>query len=231
MATSNEAFDPHDESSWYHVRMNRQDATDLLMKEREAGVFLVRDSATIAGDLVLCVREDNRVSHYIINKLQRGEKTVFKIGDQEFDDIPALLSFYRLHYLDTTPLIRPASKHFKVVAKFDFDGKDEEDLPFRKGDILTVIREDEEGWWTARNREGREGSIPVPYVQRRTLPAYARVIKERVPNQYDKSALPLRIGDRIMVTRTNPNGEWEGEIDGRKGYFPFNYVEWEDVVD
>ena len=36
------------------------------MSEREGGVFLVRDSATIQGDYVLCVREDSKVSHYII---------------------------------------------------------------------------------------------------------------------------------------------------------------------
>ena len=42
--------------SWYFGPMSRQDATDLLMAEREGGVFLVRDSTTIMGDYVLCVR-------------------------------------------------------------------------------------------------------------------------------------------------------------------------------
>lgn len=36
--------------------MSRQEATDMLMAEHEAGIFLVRNSATISGDLVLCVR-------------------------------------------------------------------------------------------------------------------------------------------------------------------------------
>ena len=103
--------------------MSRQDATDLLMTEREGGVFLVRDSATIQGDYVLCVREDSKVSHYIINKIQQGEQTRYRIGDQMFTDLPSLLNFYKLHYLDTTPLIRPAPKRVeKVLAKYDFDG-------------------------------------------------------------------------------------------------------------
>lgn len=42
--------------SWYFGSMSRQDATDLLLNEREGGVFLVRDSTTILGDFVLCVR-------------------------------------------------------------------------------------------------------------------------------------------------------------------------------
>ena len=40
-----------------------------------------------------------------------------------FTDLPSLLNFYKLHYLDTTPLIRPAPKRVeKVVGKYDFDG-------------------------------------------------------------------------------------------------------------
>ena len=41
-----------------------------------------------------------------------------------FTDLPALLNFYKVHYLDTTPLIRPAVKKVETVrAKFDFDGQ------------------------------------------------------------------------------------------------------------
>ena len=68
-------------------------------------------------------REDNKVSHYIINKIQQGDQTRYKIGDQMFTDLPALLNFYKVHYLDTTPLIRPAPKRVeKVLAKYDFEG-------------------------------------------------------------------------------------------------------------
>ena len=54
----------------------------------------------------------------------------------------------------------------KYIAKFDFAGRDPEDLPFRRGDILTILQRDEDQWWTARNEEGDTGLIPVPYVQR-----------------------------------------------------------------
>lgn len=68
-------------------------------------------------------REDTKVSHYIINKIQQNDQIVFRIGDQQFSDLPELLAFYKLHYLDTTPLRRPAQKKIeKVIAKFDFDG-------------------------------------------------------------------------------------------------------------
>lgn len=52
---------------------------------------------------------------------QQNDQTRYRIGDQIFPDLPSLLNFYKVHYLDTTPLIRPASKRVeKVVAKFDF---------------------------------------------------------------------------------------------------------------
>lgn len=261
------SFDPHDRNSWYFGSMSRTDATDLLMAEREGGVFLVRDSSTIPGDFVLCVREDSKVSHYIINKIQQAEQTRFRIGDQMFVDLPNLLSFYKIHYLDTTPLIRPAVKRIeKVIAKYDFDGSDPDDLHFRKGEILTIVSKDEEQWWTARNSLGQTGSIPVPYVQKcedhlisepqrlnqvsspprqenpternascrtsniqqRRLPAYARVKQARVPNAYDKTALKLEVGDVVKVTKMNINGQWEGELNGKVGHFPFTHVEFID---
>ena len=42
--------------------------------------------------------------------------------------------------------------------------QDPDDLPFRKGEVLTVVSKDEEQWWTARNALGQTGSIPVPYI-------------------------------------------------------------------
>ncbi|KAH8256354.1 hypothetical protein KR032_003398, partial [Drosophila birchii] len=251
--------------SWYFGPMSRQDATETLMNERERGVFLVRDSNSIAGDYVLCVREDTKVSNYIINKVQQQDHYVYRIGDQSFDDLPKLLTFYTLHYLDTTPLRRPALKRVeKVQGKFDFVGSDQDDLPFHRGEVLTIIRKDEEQWWTARNSSGQIGQIPVPYIDRyeesmdenstpaphppvtgnllggntlkrtdlnRKLPAYARVKQSRVPNAYDKTALKLEIGDIIKVTKTNINGQWEGELNGRNGHFPFTHVEFVDDCD
>lgn len=68
-------------------------------------------------------REDSKVCHYIINKEEDGDETRYKIGDRCFSDLPSLLSFYKLHYLDTTPLVRPATKRLEhVIANYDFEG-------------------------------------------------------------------------------------------------------------
>ncbi|KAF5897568.1 adapter molecule crk, partial [Clarias magur] len=186
-------FDAEDRGSWYWGRLSRQEAVSLLQGQRH-GVFLVRDSITSPGDYVLSVSENSKVSHYIINSISNSRQSApglaasrFRIGDQEFDALPALLEFYKIHYLDTTTLIEPINKakysgigvastgpggvpqRFEeeyVRALFDFPGNDDEDLPFRKGDVLRVLEKPEEQWWNAQNSEGRVGMIPVPYVEK-----------------------------------------------------------------
>lgn len=39
-------------------------------------------------------------------------------------------------------------------------------MPFEKGEILLLIRKDEEQWWTAMNSDGRKGLVPVPYIEK-----------------------------------------------------------------
>uniref|UniRef100_A0A8C7XGN5 V-crk avian sarcoma virus CT10 oncogene homolog-like n=1 Tax=Oryzias sinensis TaxID=183150 RepID=A0A8C7XGN5_9TELE len=100
-------FDSSDRSAWYFGPVSRQEAQNRLQGQRH-GMFLVRDSSTCPGDYVLSVSENSKVSHYIINSLPSKR---FKIGDQEFENLPALLEFYKIHYLDTTTLIEPASRY------------------------------------------------------------------------------------------------------------------------
>lgn len=64
------------------------------------------------------------------------------------------------------------------------------------------------------------------YLLQRKLPAFARVKQTRVPNAYDKTALRLEVNDIIKVTKMNINGQWEGELNGRVGHFPFTHVEF-----
>ncbi|XP_062887786.1 crk-like protein [Mobula hypostoma] len=295
-------FESHDRASWYFGPLSRQEAQAKLQGQRH-GTFLVRDSTTCPGDYVLSVSENSKVSHYIINSLP-GK---FKIGDQEFEHLPGLLEFYKIHYLDTTTLIEPAARVAGPPASlgkavgpgpvqshvlvgpgpnssgedsaeyvrtlYDFPGNDVEDLPFKKGELLVIVEKPEEQWWSARNKDGRLGMIPVPYVEvvvksapqqqqapgyrnsssygipepahayaqpqtssplptganplptTQNGPVYARAIQKRVPCAYDKTALALEIGDIVKVTRMNISGQWEGEVNGRQGLFPFTHVQ------
>ncbi len=44
--------------SWYFGQLSRSETNELL-QDQESGTFLVRDSATLKGDFVLCVRYDD----------------------------------------------------------------------------------------------------------------------------------------------------------------------------
>jgi proto-oncogene C-crk len=158
-------FDADDKNSWYFGLISREEANSLLQSERDSGVFFVRDSTTIKGDFVLCVKEENKISHYIINKIQTGNVIHFRIGSEEFSSLPALLNFYKSHYLDTTSLMRPPLNRPKFITKYRFEGRDPDDLPFEKGEILILVRKDEEQWWTVRNDRGAMGLVPVPYIE------------------------------------------------------------------
>uniref|UniRef100_A0A8C7WL57 Tyrosine-protein kinase n=1 Tax=Oncorhynchus mykiss TaxID=8022 RepID=A0A8C7WL57_ONCMY len=56
----------------------------------------------------------------------------------------------------------------ECVAKYNFKGTTEQDLPFNKGDVLTIIVVTKDpNWYKAKNTAGQEGTIPANYVQKR----------------------------------------------------------------
>ena len=59
---------------------------------------------------------------------------------------------------------------------------------------------------------------------------YVRALHSFVPQQSQYSGsmatcLAFRAGERIRVLNRDPSGWWDGEIDGRRGWFPSNYVD------
>ncbi len=51
------------------------------------------------------------------------------------------------------------------VGKYDYGSGTDDELGFKKGDLLCIIRADEEDWWFARSKDtGKEGYIPSNHV-------------------------------------------------------------------
>ena len=44
------------------------------------------------------------------------------------------------------------------------------------------------------------------------------------PQQSNVTCLTFRAGQVIHVLNRDPSGWWDGELDGRRGWFPSNYV-------
>ena len=52
-----------------------------------------------------------------------------------------------------------------VVTLYDFTGRSNQELSFKKGDILQVTEKKFTDWWYGMDSDGRQGFIPVNYVE------------------------------------------------------------------
>lgn len=61
---------------------------------------------------------------------------------------------------------KPRPQVHYVTALFDFEGQNPEDLPFREGDRIRVVKKTEstDDWWDGE-LNGRTGQFPANYVQ------------------------------------------------------------------
>ena len=51
------------------------------------------------------------------------------------------------------------------VGKWDYDSRTDDDLSFKKGDLMYIIDTEDEDWWFARSlTTGKEGYIPSNHV-------------------------------------------------------------------
>nr|CAH7742179.1 unnamed protein product [Callosobruchus chinensis] len=84
--------------SWYHGKLSREDAEDLLKQESEKnGLFLVRDSISSIGDYVLSVIHNKEINHYQIRR--HVEDAFFSIDERiKFHGLDVLIEYYQ-----TTP--------------------------------------------------------------------------------------------------------------------------------
>ena len=64
------------------------------------------------------------------------------------------------------PNIPPPEPNVPVfIAKYDYDSRTDDDLSFRKGDLMYIISTEEGDWWYARHKtNGQEGYVPSNYI-------------------------------------------------------------------
>ena len=65
----------------------------------------------------------------------------------------------------SSTLLSEELTHPLFVGKYDYSSRTDDDLSFRRGDLLYVMDSDEGDWWFARSKQtGQEGYIPSNYV-------------------------------------------------------------------
>ncbi|XP_011307510.1 SH3 domain-containing kinase-binding protein 1 [Fopius arisanus] len=113
---------------------------------------------------------------------------------------------------------------------FSYEPCNEDELALVPQDVVEFLGEVEEGWWRGRLR-GRTGVFPSNFVTPPTPDDSDRETKElcRVLFPYKASnddELTLDEGDVVtLLSRDAPDkGWWKGELNGRVGLFPDNFV-------
>ncbi|XP_053603712.1 SH3 domain-containing protein 21-like isoform X2 [Plodia interpunctella] len=127
-------------------------------------------------------------------------------------------------------------------ALFSYQPANPDELPLCVGDVLEVLAEVEEGWWQGR-RQGRIGVFPSNFVEMLDSPQpqppfepapalppkpFKELCRVLFPySAVNEDELTLAEGDIVtIISKDAPDrGWWRGEINGRVGLFPDNFVQ------
>lgn len=170
------------DNSWFHGKITRVQAQEVLFQNGRDGSFLVRESESSPGDFSLSVKSGSRVQHFKILK-DKEEPGKYFLWVVKFNSINELIDYHRqasvsrsetivltehLPAPGSAPATRaapPPSQKQKVArAQFDFDPREDSELGFRKGETIIVTDDSDSNWWQG-TCNGRQGLFPAAYVQ------------------------------------------------------------------
>ena len=156
---------PHE---WYYGHITRAKAEEILSRQPHDGAFLIRESESTPapGYFSLSVKFGGGVLHF---KVFRDGAGKYFLGFVRFNSLNQLVDHHRTSSVSATQIIYLRDMDPEVVnmvAAFDFEPVEEDELRLRKGDIITVIDKCNENWWRGACN-GMEGLFPAPYVKER----------------------------------------------------------------
>lgn len=101
-------------------------------------------------------------------------------------------------------------------------------LRVKKGEIVTIITDDDEHWWFGENMAGEQGYFPAALAEKIIVFASPRskilighCCLSYTPDAEEEGVLTLTSGMRITVVSQENENWWLGRLeDGREGFFP-----------
>lgn len=115
---------------------------------------------------------------------------------------------------------------------YNFSSTEEGDLPFKKGDIVSLAHEIDANWYEGFLGNKR-GSIPKNFLE--TLVPLPKIDDDTLKNPFAKALysyckeepelISFREGDIIGVIKKVDSNWFEGILGGQYGIFPFNFVQ------
>uniref|UniRef100_A0A182MPT7 SH3 domain-containing protein n=1 Tax=Anopheles culicifacies TaxID=139723 RepID=A0A182MPT7_9DIPT len=130
------------------------------------------------------------------------------------------------------------------IALYDFQGEADEDLNFKTNERIYLLKRLNDEWYMGRDKHGLEGMFPVNYVEVKVplssrtsaepsqdtakAPSAGGAVKVRALYNFNAEApedLTIMENDHVAVLYQITPDWLYGEIDGRRGQFPANYIE------
>lgn len=112
------------------------------------------------------------------------------------------------------------------IALYDYPPSHPDDLPFREGDLVKLIRGVNDDWMIGEVN-GKQGMFPCNFVDIKVplRDSASNIVTAIYTFRAETTEdLPFTEGDKITVLSRTSEDWLYGECDGRKGQFPANYV-------
>eukprot|EP00795_Rhopilema_esculentum_P009318 gene9318-17017_t len=153
---------PHE---WFMGKLTRKDAESKLLNQPHDGAFLIRESESTPGDFSLSVVHNKNVQHFKVLRDGAGKYFLWVV---KFNSLNDLVEYHRTSSVSRSQVIylkdMVSGMDGSVYrASFDFAAQDDEEISFRRGDIINVTQKYNENWWIG-TVNGRTGMFPASYV-------------------------------------------------------------------
>ncbi|XP_038050378.1 1-phosphatidylinositol 4,5-bisphosphate phosphodiesterase gamma-1-like isoform X2 [Patiria miniata] len=182
----------HEGKDWFHKKLSRPQAEEMLKRVHQDGSFLVRKREQGDDSYAISFRAEGKIKHCRINQ----EGRLFAIGNAHFESIVELVSYYekfplyrkmKLKYpvnqeivdrlggaadensLYGNPELYMDPNQFvpKVTVKalYDYKAQRDDELTFCKHAIITNVDKQDLGWWKGDYGGKKNMWFPSNYVE------------------------------------------------------------------
>ncbi|XP_071784732.1 1-phosphatidylinositol 4,5-bisphosphate phosphodiesterase gamma-1-like isoform X2 [Asterias amurensis] len=208
----------HEGKEWFHQKLKRVQAEEMLKRVHQDGSFLVRKREQEDDSYAISFRAEGKIKHCRINQ----EGRLFAIGNAHFEDICELVSYYekfalyrkmKLKYPVNQDIVDRVGGHadegslygnpelymdpnqfipkVTVKALYDYKAQRDDELSFCKHAIITNVDRQDHGWWQGDYGGKKNMWFPCNYVEE-TQPNDAGSPESTLLGTLQKGAIDIR---------------------------------------